>query len=119
MPAIAATITPSIVTIIGGGPSWSPLGGSSGTCYDTGCGYTDWVSSSYSIASAGNYILQFGAVNWQDKKYDTGLAFDGITIGGKPIEPPSSVPEPASLLLLGSGLVGLGLWGRKRLKAVS
>ncbi len=111
---IAATIIPSPVTIIAGGPSWSPLGGDSGRCWSTGCGYSGWIESIYEIATAGNYILEFGAVNWLDTAFDSGLAFDGITVGGKPIDEVVSVPEPASLALLGIGLLGIGALRRRK-----
>jgi hypothetical protein len=114
LPALnpGVTLDPASTPIIAGGPKWSPLGGYSGSCYDTGCGYTGWIKMSYEIASAGNYVLEFGVVDWADQNYDSGLAFDGILVGGKPINP-EPVPEPATLALLGLGLAGLGFMRRK------
>lgn len=111
LPPPNATLIPPSVPIIPGGPSWSPLDGSSGACWSTGCGYTDWVESQYTIATAGNYTLQFGVTNWADTLYDSGMAFDGITVGGNPITP---APEPTSLALLGIGLAGLRATARRR-----
>jgi len=118
MAALAAgvALVPPATPIIAGGPAWSPLGGDSGGCYDTGCGYTDWVKMTYNIAAAGNYSLEFGVVNWLDTNYDSGLAFDGILVAGKPIDPDNgTVPEPASLALLGLGLAGLAIVRRRKM----
>jgi hypothetical protein len=85
LPAPLATLTPASIPINGGGTKWAPLGQSSGFCFATGCGYTGWVQANYVISTAGNYYLKVGVVNWLDQSYDSGLAVDGVTIGGAPI----------------------------------
>jgi PEP-CTERM motif len=109
MPAPAATLDPASVLIVDGAPTWSPLGPSSGTCFDVGCGYTGWIKSSFTISAAGDYMLQAGVVNWNDQEFDSGLALDGVTVGDTPITPvtPGGVPEPATMLLVSLGAAGL------------
>lgn len=113
MPAPEATLNPGTVSIINGAPTWSPLGASSADCYASGCGYTGWIESTFQIAAAGNYFLEFGAVNWTDSAYDSGLAFDGITVGGVQVGVPS-VSEPGTLLMFG---LALTFFARRKFKA--
>jgi hypothetical protein len=114
LPGLDSILTPVTSAIISGGPAWSPLGSWSGACYAAGCGYTGWIDSQYTIAAPGNYILEFGVTNLLDQIYDTGLAIDGVKVAGTPI-PVGTVPEPGTLLLLGSGLVGVvGMIRRRR-----
>lgn len=114
LPALDATLIPATSPIIPGGPVWSPLAGSSGDCFDEGCGYTGWIESTYTIGAAGNYTLNFGVTNWNDSAFESGLAFAGARIGGEVIDVGDTVPEPASMALLASGLIGLALRRRRK-----
>jgi hypothetical protein len=114
LPALdsGVTLIPAASAIIPGGPVWSELGSTySGKCYDAGCGYTGWIQEDYTIKTAGTYQLAFGVSNANDYLYDTGLAYSGIEVNGKPV---GTVPEPSTLLMMGSGLLGLaGTFKRK------
>lgn len=119
LPANDSVLTPLTSPIIGGGPAWSPLGGSSGGCWSGGCGYTGWIQSDYTVASAGTYALRFGVTNWGDSAYDTGLAYAGANIGGSVIDTGGGVPEPTAwaLMIMGFGLTGAMLRRRNLLAA--
>lgn len=110
MPAPEATLSLGSVNIVAGAPQWSPLQTSSGSCFDVGCGYTGWINSHYAIATAGTYRLEFGVTNWDDRAFESGLAFDGVTVGGVPLP----VPEPGTYAMLLAGLGLLGFAARRK-----
>jgi hypothetical protein len=118
LPGLGAgvTLTPGTTAVIPGGPDFSPLGGSSGGCYSTGCGLTGWIQMNYTFLTAGTYSLGFGVTNALDQAFDSAFAIAGVAINDTPIdeEPPVTVPEPATLALLGIGFAGLGLIRRRR-----
>ena len=112
LPANSSILTPSSTPIISGGPVWSALDGDSGTCFASGCGYTGWIKSNYEIENAGIYQLVFGVTNYYDSHWQSGLAFDGVTVGGRAVT--GAVPEPSTWAMLLLGFAGIGFMAYRR-----
>jgi hypothetical protein len=119
LPATEAIVNGGVpVDMIDKAPVWSPLGGSSNTCFGgvgAGCGLTGWIDSEYSFGADGNFVLEFGVINWGDQQFQAGMAFDGITVAGKPIDPQvPAIPEPETYAMMLAGLALVGAVARRR-----
>jgi len=110
------TLDPSTTAIIPGGPTFSPLGTSSGACFSGGCGYTGWIKMNYTFTAAtGDYFIRFGVSNVVDNAFNSAFAVAGVSINNAPINNPQmAVPEPGSLALVGLALAGLAGMSRRR-----
>jgi hypothetical protein len=89
--------------------------------YDLGKSLSDISPVTVTFLSGppvGTYVFAYGFTTKHNGPHTTITLYDtAFTNAGLEQGPPTQVPEPTMLMLFGSGLVILGIFGRKRFKA--
>jgi hypothetical protein len=115
-------------SITGSGTSTSTAGGivsqapAASACLQTGADSVDCEDYGLSLTSPPNFgaVTVTGSSMWTAGGVGPGGAdafyvYEVFTYS--PTPPPPGIPEPASFLLIGSGLIGLALAGRRKFRA--
>lgn len=78
-------------------------------------GFTDVFTIAMPGLSAGNHTLMLAIADAGDYILDSGVFIQGSSFGNE--DPGNPVPEPASMLLMGTGLAGLmGIGARRKMR---